>query len=231
MNKEQYLSSLERELHLNKVEDIDEIIAEYEEHFARKLSDGYAEEEIAAKLVKPQVIAKQFVLDTGAPKGAPVLAKIGMGFLDTIMILFDAALYAFAGALGAGAIGLLAGGIYMLFFGGSLFFAPMPVTAGILIGVAMIALSVLTGAGTMYYTLYLNQLNKAYFRWHKKVMTGHPGPSYGAMPALSGKLRRRLRRVTLISLLVFIILFVAGYVYMSIAAGAPGFWHAWHWFA
>jgi len=229
MNREQYLSTLRKELHANKVEDIEEIIAEYEEHFANKLADGYGEEEIAAKLVKPAIIAKQFVLDPGRAKGANVLTKIGIVALDMVMAPVDAALYAFAAALAAGAVGLCTGGLYMMLSAG-FSFAPMPFAARALMGVSMIALSVLTGAGTVYYTALINQLNRAYGRWHKKAMTGHPGPSYSAVPKLSGKLKRRLRRVTLISLLAFIVITVAGYIYMSIAAGALGFWHAWHWF-
>ena len=62
MNKEKYLLALRRELHNNRVEDIEDIIAEYEDHFANKISDGYSEEEIAAKLEKPEIIAKQFVI-------------------------------------------------------------------------------------------------------------------------------------------------------------------------
>ena len=229
MNKEQYLSVLRKELHINKVEDIDEIIAEYEEHFAHKLSDGYTEEEIAAKLVKPAVIAKQFVLDTGRARGANALTKIGAACLDTIMLLLDVTLYAFTAALGAGAIGLLIGGLYVIFSGG-LPFAPMPAMGRVLIGVATIALCVMTGAGTIYYTAFINQLNRAYIRWHKNLMTGRISPGYSTAPRLAGKLKRRLRLVTLLSLLVFIVVFAAGYAYLTVSAGELGFWHVWHWF-
>jgi len=229
MNKEQYLSTLRRELHVNKVEDIDEIIAEYEEHFANKLSDGYAEEEIAAKLVKPEIIAKQFVLDTGRVKGANVLTKIGAVLLDTFMIPIDASLYTFAAALGAGAVGLFAGALYLVFSGG-LAFAPMPAMGRVLVGVSTVALSVITGAGTVYYTAFINQLNRAYIRWHKNLISGRISPGYSTAPRLTGKLKRRLRLITLVSLLVFIVVFVVGYVYLTVSAGALGFWHEWNWF-
>lgn len=229
MNKEQYLSALRKELHVNKVEDIEEIITEYEEHFANKLSDGYAEEEIAAKLVKPAIIAKQFVLDPGRAKGANVLTKIGAVLLDTIMILLDATLYAFTAALGAGALGLFFGALYLV-FGGGVAVAPMPAMGRVVIGIATIALSVMTGAGTIYYTAFINQLNRSYVRWHKNLMTGRTSPGYSTAPRLTGKLKRRLRVITLVSLLVFIVAFAAGYVYLTVSAGALGFWHAWHWF-
>lgn len=229
MNKEKYLSALKRELHTNKIEDIEEIIAEYEEHFTHKLSDGYTEEEIAAKLVKPEIIAKQFVLDTGRAKGANVLTKIGAVLLDTVMILLDVTLYAFTAALGAGAVGLFVGGLYIIFCGG-LPFAPMPAMGRVLVGVSTIALSIMTGTGTIYYTAFINQLNKAYIRWHRNLMAGRTSPGYSTAPQLTGKLKRRLRVITFISLLVFIVAFSAGYVYLTVSAGALGFWHEWNWF-
>ena len=229
MNKEQYLSSLKRELHLNNVGDIDEIIAEYEEHFANKLSDGYAEEEIAAKLVKPEIIAKQFVLDTGSPKGANIMTKIGAVCLDTVMVPIDIMLYAFVLALAAGAVGLFTGGVYAIFCGG-LSFAPMPAMGRVLIGITTIALSIVTGAGTIYYTAFINQLNKTYMLWHKNVTAGRISPGYTTTPKLPGTLKRRLRIITLVSLVVFIVVFTAGYVHLSISAGELGFWHVWNWF-
>jgi uncharacterized membrane protein len=60
MNKQAYLNELKAHLKASAVSDIDEIIAEYDEHFTRKIADGYTEEEIAAKLGRPKEIALQF---------------------------------------------------------------------------------------------------------------------------------------------------------------------------
>lgn len=230
MNKEKYLSVLRKELHSNRVEDIEEIIAEYEDHFAHKTADGYSEEEIAARLEKPEIIAKQFVIDSDKPQGANFLTKTSIVLLDIVMGMIDAMLYAFILALGVSAVALCVGGIYMWISGG-LSVAPMPVIARVLLGISGIALSVLTGAGTIYYALFVTQLNKAYLHWHKNMMTGHISPAFPTTPKLAGKMKRRLRSVTFISLLVCIVFFVIGYIYMAISAGALGFWHVWHWFA
>ena len=50
MNRNEFIETLTKKLRENNISDIDEIIAEYEEHFNFKLSDGYSEEEIAALL-------------------------------------------------------------------------------------------------------------------------------------------------------------------------------------
>ena len=52
MTKQEYIDALTKALKIKKVKEIDEIISEYEDHFAFKITDGYSEEEVAAKLEK-----------------------------------------------------------------------------------------------------------------------------------------------------------------------------------
>ncbi len=235
MNKQEYLDTLTKALKMNKVNEIDEILSEYEEHFAYKIADGYTEEEVCAKLEKPEVIAKQFVYDGGAAatgKQKGIAAKAGVCLLDVIMVMLGILLYSFILVLGAAAVGLLASGIYLL-VGGGIATLPLPmmsVSGRLLLGVSMIGLAVLAAAGTVYYTLFVNQLARAYRRWHKNVMTGRISPALSTSPKLSGKMKRRLRVITRVSLFVFIIAFIIAYVLMSISANSMGFWHVWHWF-
>lgn len=65
MNKAEYLGALEAELKAREASDIDEIIAEYSEHFDFKLADGFSESEIAVKLGAPEKIAEQFEEESG----------------------------------------------------------------------------------------------------------------------------------------------------------------------
>ncbi len=74
MTKKQYLDALEKELRSRRVADVEEVLSDYEAHFARKAADGYSEEDIARKLGTPQDIANDFLpltkaaAGTGAPK-------------------------------------------------------------------------------------------------------------------------------------------------------------------
>lgn len=52
---------------INNIDEIEDIISEYEEHFNFKLEEGFTEEEIAKKLSSPKEIAKEYV-----PKAEPV---------------------------------------------------------------------------------------------------------------------------------------------------------------
>lgn len=235
LNKEQYLGVLKKALHANRVEDIDDIVSEYEQHFAHKLSDGFSEEEIVAKLEKPEIIARQFVIgpqaDTHKPRGANALTKAGAVFLDFVMVLLDIILYAFVAVLGAAVLALFAAGVYGI--AGGAFIAPIPAMPDIVrifLGASLLALSLLAAIGTIYYTLFVTQLNRAYWHWHKRVMSGRVGPPLSAAPTLDGKFRRRLRTVALVSLLAFVLLLVAGYVILTVSAGAIEFWHVWRWF-
>lgn len=60
MTKQEYLNELKSELIKQGVEDTEEVLTEYEQHFLFKLADGFPEEEIAAKLGAPGTIAAQF---------------------------------------------------------------------------------------------------------------------------------------------------------------------------
>lgn len=60
MTKQKFMSKLSDELNRRGVADADDILQEYEQHFAFKLADGCTEEEIAARLGDPARLAAQF---------------------------------------------------------------------------------------------------------------------------------------------------------------------------
>lgn len=60
MTKLEFMTQLERALKRHGAADCEDILEEYEQHFAFKLADGYSEEEIAAKLGAPEELAQQF---------------------------------------------------------------------------------------------------------------------------------------------------------------------------
>ena len=57
MKKTEFLERLGQELEKRNVADPADIVEEYEQHFAMKMADGYAEEEIAARLGSPASLA------------------------------------------------------------------------------------------------------------------------------------------------------------------------------
>ena len=59
MTKLEFMTQLERALKKHGAADCEDIMEEYEQHFAFKLADGYSEEEIAAKLGAPEELAQK----------------------------------------------------------------------------------------------------------------------------------------------------------------------------
>lgn len=66
MTKKEFMTLLSDELRKRKITDAEDIIEEYEQHFAFKLADGYSEEEIAARLGNPSEICRAVLCRTAA---------------------------------------------------------------------------------------------------------------------------------------------------------------------
>ena len=60
MNQQEFLSDLKQELINRKVQNIQEILADYEEHFTHGKQKGLAEDEIVRKLGSPSTLAKAY---------------------------------------------------------------------------------------------------------------------------------------------------------------------------
>lgn len=239
MTKNEFMAILSKRLKQRDVADIDEIIMEYEQHFACKLKDGYSEEEIARKLGDPTALADQY---------DPLQAKTGAGALKKAFVfsglaaaglfagVFFLTLYAFGILLGilCAASAAIAG---CLFAGISPFgwipYIPSYVCAAIL-AAALLSLAVLSAAGVRYWFAFVRQMARAYGRYHKNCVAAAYGkatlPPLAVHAQLAPKSRRRLRRVAMVSLCVFAVSFIAGYIACALSAGAIEWWHAWNWF-
>ena len=237
MTKQTYLIELTGQLKARNVDDIDEIVAEYDEHFTRKMADGFTEEEIAAKLGAPKEIALQFAaVGSGADKkkSGRLLTGIGAIVTDIFVVPFFILMYAWLAVIGATSVSAALFGICLLVRPllppDFLFIPPMPYVGGAFLGATSIALAVLAAAATVYCGALTVQMGKSYGRWHKNAFSDGKLPPYAMHPILKDRLRRRLRSVGLVALVVFVASFAIGFIILSASAGSLGFWHVWHWF-
>ncbi|MHB1315807.1 MAG: DUF1700 domain-containing protein [Christensenellales bacterium] len=238
MTKQEYLTELERALKSNNVQDVEDILDEYEQHFAFKLADGYTEEEITARLEKPQELAKQFA--SGAEKSKPgrkglkAILAIGLAFFDIIAAMFFILLLSWVIVMGALAVASAALGICLTASLNIAAIIPvMPYWGGILSGISFLGLSVVTAVGTIYCYLFFRQLIRAYGRWHKNTLNVSAGPVYPPLskyPAISAKLKRRLRSIIMIALVVFGLFLVLALFVLFAYTGFKPFWHELGWF-
>lgn len=235
MTKNDFLNKLSSALEKKHVPDVAGIIGEYEQHFSFKMADGYSEEEVAAKLGDPTALAGQYD-NADAPSGRnKLLTVLGLVFTDLgggcLMLL----LWAWLAVIAALAVTSLAGAVCLI--GGINVYSllpAMPYGCAVIFGVMLAALAVLSAAGCVYYTAFLRQLLRSYFRFHHNALAAASGsvplPKIGINPQLDARLNRRLRTTVLVSLIAFAVCFILAFVVSAITAGGLQFWHLWGWF-
>lgn len=201
------------------------------------MSDGYSEEEIAARLGDPAALASQFG-ESGAPREGKnkVFTVIGLCFADIFAGLFFILLAAFELVMAAAGIsfaGVCVGLLGRLDIFGII--PSMPYYCGVILALALAALALLSFAGCVYYGAFLRQLVRAFSRFQKNALASASGgallPALAIAPQFSAAKKRRLRSTALIALILFAALFVLSYVVCAFSAGSLEFWHAWNWFS
>jgi uncharacterized membrane protein len=237
MTKNEFLLKLADELKKNNVTDADDILSEYEQHFAFKMADGFSEEEIAAKLGNPVELASQFENTVQVKKstGRKAVVITGLCIIDIFAGAFFVLLIAWEVIMAAFSLSnaVIAG---CLFFGTSPWslIPNMPYLSAVIFGLSLIALSVLSAAGCIYFGAFIRQLMRSYSRFHQNTIATASGnavlPPLAIYPRLPAKTNRRIRTVALFSLMMFTACFVLGMIVSMILSGALEFWHAWGWF-
>ena len=101
MKKTEFLNKLREELEKRNVADAADILEEYEQHFDLKLADGFFEEEIAARLGDPAILAAQFDETERTPQkeSAACASLISLALFAAYSILSYVVCALFAGSL------------------------------------------------------------------------------------------------------------------------------------
>ena len=234
MKKTEFLNKLNDELKKRNVADAADILEEYEQHFDLKLADGFFEEEIAARLGDPAMLAAQFDEAERAPQkksGSKPLTVIGLGFADVFAGLFFLLLAGFGIVLAATALSFGVTAVCLL---GGLnihgLLPAMPYWCGAILGLSLLALTALFVVGCVYYGAFLRQLIRSFGRFQHNALANASGlavlPPLPISPRFSTRTKRRLRTTAL-----FAACFVLSYVVCALSAGSLQFWHVWGWFA
>lgn len=243
MTRNEYLSALRAELKRRGADDIEDILAEYAEHFACKLADGYSEEEIAARLGEPAQIAAQFDTARGEARGGGRGAQRGLtgfalGFADILVFSLFCLLWSWVAVLACGAFAGTMLALALLIPGFSelpwVYLPYMPYWCGAVLALALAALGVLFACGTVYFAALARQSFRAWARFHSNAMARAAGraarPGLPIWPVLPPQKRRRLRLAALVSLAAALLFTLLGFAACASAAGRVEFWHEWKWF-
>ena len=239
MKKVEFLNKLSDELEKRHVPEAADILEEYAQHFDLKLADGYFEEEIAARLGDPAMLAAQFDEGEDMPSrktGSKPLTVIGLGLADVFAGLFFLLLAGFGIVLAAAALSFGLAAVCLL--GGLNIYGllpAMPYWCGAVLGLSLLALAALFAVGCVYYAAFLRQLIRSFGRFQHNALANASGlaalPPLPISPQFSAKAKRRLRTAALLSLALFAACFVLSYVVCALSAGSLQFWHVWGWFA
>ena len=237
MTRNEFLTKLANELKKNNVTDTDDIISEYEQHFAFKMADGFSEEEIAAKLGDPVLLASQFecVGEHKRSGGRKVTTVIGMGVIDFFAGAFFILLMAWELIMAAFSVCNAVMAVCLVSYANPWSLIPrIPYFSAVVFGLSLAALSVLSATGCIYFAAFIRQLMRSYGRFHQNTIAAASGrpvlPSIGVNLQLPAKANRRIRSVALFSLALFTACFVLGIIISMILSGSLEFWHAWGWF-
>lgn len=193
MRKAEFLNTLEQFLSNISVEERNEILYDYEEHFQMGLEQGKTEEEIAASLGDPKNLAKEFTVGHALKRAETdtsttnvlraVFATISLGFFNVIFILGPfLALVGILTALFATAFGITISGVAM--FGGSILFPffrwsmhlpfsiHMNPLATFFAAIGTTALGILFIIGNCYLSMYFYKATLQYIKLNLRIITG-----------------------------------------------------------
>jgi hypothetical protein len=239
MNKQDFMTELEKHLKERNVSDFADILIDYEQHFLFKLADGYTEDEISAKLGQPLALAAQYTAYNQQKRkgrgGIRFAAALGLFFLNMITSSAILAFLAWVIALGISTIGFLAAGLTLLAGLNPAELLPyMPRTGEVIISIVLLSLTTLAAMAAIYCWRFVIQITKANWHWNGRCLAKAGNrpvkPSIAATPQFTPSARRVMRRITSAALVVFAISLIAGYIVLALRAGAWEFWHVWGWF-
>ena len=188
MNKKEFLGRLSELIKDIPGEEKKDILFDYEEHFRIGLEKGRKEEEIAASLGDPKVIAKQsrascILREAEKTTSASnimraIFAAVGLGFFNLVIVLGPAiGLIGILVALFAAAFAITVSGAAVLFgtLLGPVFawnvYIPFAAVVSIPLGIGLTALGLLSIIGTFYLTKFFYKLSISYLKMNLQIIT------------------------------------------------------------
>ena len=188
MNKKEFLGRLSELIKDIPEEEKKDILFDYEEHFRIGLEKGRKEEEIAASLGDPKVIAKQsrascILKEAEKTTSASniiraIFAAVGLGFFNLVIVLGPAAgLIGILVALFAASFAITVSGAAVLFgtLMGPVFawniYIPFAAVVSIPLGIGLTALGLLSIIGAFYLTKFFYKLCISYLKMNLQIIT------------------------------------------------------------
>jgi len=188
MNKKEFLGRLSELIKDIPEEEKKDILFDYEEHFRIGLEKGRKEEEIAASLGDPKIIAKQSrascilreaeKITSASNIMRAIFAAVGLGFFNLVIVLGPAmGLIGILVSLFASAFAITISGVAVLFgtLIGPVFawnvYIPFAAVVSIPLGIGLTALGLLSLIGTFYVTKFFYKFSISYLKMNLQIIT------------------------------------------------------------
>jgi len=192
MNKKEFLRKLSELIKDMPEEEKKDILFDYEEHFRIGLEKGRKEEEIAASLGDPKIIAKQsrascILKEAEKTTSASnimraIFAAVGLGFFNLVIVLGPAigllgilvALFAVAFAIAISGAAVLFGTLIGPIFAWNIYwniYIPFVPVVSIPLGIGLTALGLLFIIGDFYLAKFSYKLSISYLKMNLQVIT------------------------------------------------------------
>lgn len=183
MNKSEFMRQLKKELRKRNVNDIPEILADYEEHFAAAI-DEKTEQEIVEELGSPFQIADEYAINrySSNTNVQTVYKKIQSPRIGLIILLifFDlifgiaiaSIIFSLVVSLAAVALSCIAGGCVWAVFSFFVFGAVAIKFAGFFVALAVVFLGLVAAFSVKPATKGVIHLGKQYIKLHRVILGG-----------------------------------------------------------
>ncbi len=232
MDRQSYLDALKKALLDGGVSDHERVLRQFSEHFDRRLSDGCSEEDIAARLLNPVLVAKRYVCYHGpgkCPSRRSVAARVMLADVIAALLLL-AALCCTAALLGLTGLLAVLSARLILQLGTPVLFEQLPYWGSLLLGVAGVGIGLLSAMGAFLLIFYGRRGIRDYFCWRRHFLLAPYCPHPPIHPLMGEKRRGRLRLAAKAAAIVSGLALIAAFVLLSAYTGYHPFWEDFGWF-
>lgn len=227
MDRQSYLEALSQALQNAGVKERDEALRQFSNHFKCRMSDGCSEEEVAAKLPSPAVVAKRYACGKCSSR-TRIKVKTGLTGLAAalLLLLLLAIVLAFLGVT----IASVASSARLIL--GLWQPAPLeqyPFVATLLLGIAGMGIGVLSALGTLTGAFFGRRCIRHYLCWRRHYLRApyclHPP----LLPVIAERKRGRIRLAAKSAAITTGLALVAAFVLLSAYTGYHPFWREFGW--
>lgn len=187
MTRKEYIDQLRQALERHKIRDLEEVISDYEEHFAHGMKSGQTESQISEKLGSPWTIAKAYeaesliekIKSTGAqPRWVPTLQALGRLLIIApfnFLVFFIPGVLIFAGLVTGWSLVLAVGSVCFAIMGlswsiGVIGLSFWAITTLVAATLGFVGLAIFFGLVMYQFTKYILLGIIHYLQWNLKFI-------------------------------------------------------------